>query len=60
MTKYVLLESVVPTTFDAGFRPHGYQIVGKIIETDGPVPLPKDALENLLDEHRRKSRKIKA
>lgn len=48
MTKYVVLKSVVPSTFDAGFRAAGYEIV-EFIETDEPIDLPKDLIGRILN-----------
>ncbi len=53
MTKYVLLKSRVPSTFDAGFRSCGYEVV-QIAEVDAPVELGKNPLDAILKKKKKK------
>lgn len=56
MVKYVLLESVVPVTFDAGFRSSGYRVV-ELIELDEKQAIPKDFLADSLQVPRKRKPK---
>ena len=49
MTKLVLLQSVVPSTYDAGFKASGYKVV-ELVETDEPVDLKAGILERAVAE----------
>lgn len=48
MTKFVVLKSVVSSTFDGGFRSSGYEIV-EFVETDEPVDIPKDLISKIVN-----------
>ena len=49
LTKYVVLKSVVHSTFDSGFRMLGYEVV-EFIETDEKFDLPKDLIGRILNK----------
>jgi hypothetical protein len=56
MVKYILLESVVPVTFDFGFRSSGYRVVEQV-ELDSKQEIPKDFLSDALMVPRQKKKK---
>jgi hypothetical protein len=47
MTKYILLESTVPTTWDGGFRADGYKVIDSI-ELDEKLDIPQNVLDGLI------------
>ena len=53
MTKYVLLKSIVPSTYDAGFKASGYEVV-ELVETEEPVELEPGVLEKILSGVKKK------
>ena len=57
MVKYVLLKSVVPVTFDFGFRSSGYAVLD-LQEVDRVVEgLGKGSLTELLNTSKKKRKK---